>query len=579
MFDYHNNATDTSVNAGYVHNHNATETTFHFESPFQVYNNTARIEEQLFAFPLEEKPQYFLSDVFNFPYVLANKLRIVLHSGMGTGKSYFLQQIQRDYPSERFAFLFIYKNDLLDQFMKRKAYYESQEQEARQEAIRHPSQVMYQTTDVVHMYTTILFDVYLHVLEEYGQFTRANTAYPEDSQAVVQSIIKDRIVISDEADFLSNILHAIANTNSRGNSEQLGINTHLLFAAARRFYEEIDRQAKCVIFMTATYQAEWEAILPVNFVKAEPPMKLRTVNLRSVGIVPMTEWTVNDHTLTATIVYQNIISKPYNKVLLYAPNINLTVIKNLSNIPDKKIAVVANKDKITKQAYQYIDGNPHITLIPFTTETDEDLDSKLTDELVTAHDYIFITNSNCRGISLVRPYGEVLVITIAPIGSETIQASGRFRVPKAEYITEDTPQDTVVDLVMIDRLKEFNQTKGEFDDNKQRMAKKYRGKRFITNNECYDIEFTLRNSNREDVQTYIDGQYVQPDYKFLQSEMPEQLKNHRKSEATLAKIAAIKESLRVNPVKWGGKKHAKWILENKGIEVNFKTIDKYKKDL
>ena len=553
-------------------------TTVEFESTFTIYKNTTDVEKALFSLPPDNKGRYFISDVFNFSYVLENRLRIALHSGMGTGKSYFLRKIQEDYPLERFAFLFIYKNDLLDQFIKRKEYYESIQQEARQEAIRHPSQVMYQTTDVVHMYTTILFDVYLHVLEENKQFTRRGTTYPEDSRAVVQSIIKDRIVISDEADFLSNILHAIATANSR-DSEQLGINTHLLFAAARKFYEEIDRQAKCVIFMTATFQAEWEAILPVNFIKAEPPMKLRTINLRSVGIVPMTEWTVNDHTLTATIVYQNIISKPYNKVLLYAPSINLTVIKNLSNIPNKKIAVVANKEKITEKAYEYIDGNPNITLIPFVSETDEDLDSKLTDELVTAHDYIFITNSNCRGISLERPYGEVLVVTIAPIGSETIQASGRFRVPKPEYINGDTEQDTVIDLVMIDRLKEFNQTKGEFDDNKQRMARKYRGKRFITNSECYDIEFTLRNSNREDVTTYIDVQYVKPAYKFLQSEMPEELKNHNKSDATLNKMAAIKESLRVNPARWGGKKHAKWILENKGIRVSYPTIDKYKKEL
>jgi hypothetical protein len=292
----------------------------------------------------------------------------------------------------------------------------------------------------------------------------------------------------------------------------------------------------------------------------------------------MTEWTVNEHTLTANIVYQNIAKKPYNKVLLYAPSINLTVIKNLSNIRGKRIAVVANKEKITDITYQYINGAPNITLVPFESETDEDLDSKLTDELVSAHDFLFITNSNCRGISLEHPYGEVLVITVAPVGSETIQAAGRFRVPKPEYMNSNTPDTTVIDLVMVDRLKEFNQSLGEYRLNQKRMRNKYKNKRFITNSECYDIEFTLRNSNVACVETYIDTQYVNPDYKFLQSGMPKELKNNRKSKETLDKVSAIKESLRLYPSK-GGKFHAKKILEKHGIKVSQPTIDKYKREM
>jgi hypothetical protein len=513
-----------------------------------------------FVHPFQRKDFYYISDLMNNDYVINNRSRIILHAPMGSGKSLWISQLQKDYPDERFAFLYIYKNDLLEQFNRLREHYLY----VSANALRSGSEVSLEGTqaDVLHMYTTILFDLFLGILEEYKFYQRDENS-DLDSKSIVESIISDRIIVSDEADFLSNILHAVANSQNFNND--LDINLDVLFGAAKKFYAEIDAKAKSVILLTATLQSKWLSILPDSFKVFEPNYPVVSVNLRSVTIIPMTEWVINENTLTANIVYKTIMAKKYDRVLLYAPSINLTVLKNLSNIKGKKIAVVANQDKITGKAYDYINSNKRITLIPFQSETDEDLDSKLTDNLVRNHDYVFITNSNCRGISLRWPYGQVLVITIAPIGSETIQASGRFR----------NTDNVRIDLVMIDRLKVRNEIASEFKYNKKLMMRKYRNFSSITDELCYDISFSLKNSMIP-CSTEIVRDYISEDYVFKQVEVLKEIKNSKKSEETIRKSNAIKDCVQRYFHK-SGRFIARKILEDHGVKVSQPTVENYRK--
>ena len=562
------------------------------------FSETESLEDLVFKIPSVEKEAYHISEVINSENIITNRLRIVLHAQLGSGKSTWLKELQETYQDEKFAYVFIYKNDLLDQFNNRLIKYrreeyilvnghapEEEEQFTKEistaakdksstTVVRSNKYVPYVRNKMVMVYTNILFEIFMSIQTEEEFPISLNRV--ENPQKIIDSYITDRIVVSDEADFLSNIIYAVAKAQRNGLLTE--INEDILFAAAKDFYEYVNKKAKAVILVTATLQQRWLNILPNNFEVVESPYPLKSINLRSVKLLPMVEMQKGDNTLTANIVYNEMNLKPYKKVLLYAPSINLNVLQNLSGIRNKRIAVVANQEKITSKAFAYINSHRNVTLIPFASGTDSDLDSKLTDELVMTHDYIFITNSNCRGVSLVRPYGDVLVVTIAPVGSEVIHAAGRFRPPKNEFINENTLQTTTIDLCIIDRLKKKNNCLADFRESQEVMMAKYLHSKTVTNFECYDIEFTLDGSNLEGVDNKIDKTYVTPGYKFLQKEMPVEIKINRKSADTIAKNNAIKESLLTYPSK-GSTFHQKNILEKYGIKVAPLTIRVHKEKM
>jgi hypothetical protein len=561
-------------------------------------SETESLEDLVFKIPSVEKETYHISEVINSENIITNRLRIVIHALLGSGKSTWLKELQSAYPDEKFAYVFIYKNDLLDQFNNRLTKYRREEyilinghapeedgqitkeinasakEKSSTTVVRSNKYVPYVRNKMVMVYTNILFEIFLSIQTEEDFPLSLNRV--DNPQMIIDSYISDRIVVSDEADFLSNIIYAVA--KAQRNGLETDINEDILFAAAKDFYEYVNKKAKAVILLTATLQQRWLNILPSNFAVVESPYPLKSINLRSVKLVPMVEWERQENTLTANIVYNEMNIKPYNKVLLYAPSINLTVLKNLSGIRKKRIAVVANQEKITSKAFAYINSHRNVTLIPFASGTDSDLDSKLTDELVMTHDYIFITNSNCRGVSLVRPYGDVLVVTIAPVGSEVIHAAGRFRPPRNEFINENTPQTTTIDLCIIDRLKKHNHSLADFRESQEEMRRKYLFSETVTNFECYDIEFTIDGSNLVEVDNKIDKQYVSSGYKFLQKEMPTEIKINKKSADTIAKNNAIKESLLTYPSK-GSTFHQKNILEKYGIKVAPLTIRVHKEKM
>jgi hypothetical protein len=538
----------------------------------------------IFHTNLESDRAYYLSDVVDIKAIVPNRTRAVIHSPVGSGKSHFLKQLQDAYPIDMFTYMFIYKNDLLDQFVNKKNEYEAK-LGIRESVRSHRDVTRKLRAKKVFIYTTVLFEVFLNLVTDADRFLKSSNRNSEASEAI-RLALQDRIVVNDEADFLINIIHAVSSAAS-SKQKEIDINTEILIEATRKFYEEIDKHAKAVIFLTATLQEHWISILPSTFEVIEPPYLMKSINLRKAVIVPVGEWVTNDHTLTSTIVYEIIASGGYNKALIYAPGINLRALKGLSRAPGKRIAVVANVDKITDAALKVIKANDNITLITFTAGTEDDLDSKLNDELVKAHDYIFITNSNCRGISLVHPYGNVCVITIAPIGSETIQASGRFRVPDIKFITEDTEQTTIVDLYMLDRRADKINNLQDFEAKKEELTTRYSSVNEVTNRECYDIEFTLKNSSYGTVETYVERKYIDTNYVFNLAAIPVEIRTSAKGKAVGAAVSSETISKREGLLAFSKstqEKHTfthyqRFCAENNFIEIARITFQKNIKEL